>query len=62
MCGRFILNSPLVELQRAFRFPERPNLRPRYNVAPSQEIAIVRQRAGGDGHELAQVHLGLIPF
>jgi putative SOS response-associated peptidase YedK len=52
----------LVELQRAFKFPERPNIRPRYNVAPSQDIAIVRRRADGEGRELAQVRWGLIPF
>ena len=46
MCGRFLLNSPLVELQRAFRFPERPNLGPRYNVAPTQTVPIVRRRRG----------------
>lgn len=62
MCGRFILKTPLVELQRAFRFPERPNVRSRYNVAPSQDIAIVRHRADGQGRELAQVRWGLIPF
>ena len=62
MCGRFLLNSPLVELQRAFRFPERPNLGPRYNVAPTQTVPIVRRRRDGEGRELALVRWGLVPF
>ena len=62
MCGRFLLNSPLVELQRAFRFPERPNLGPRYNVAPTQTVPIVRRRQDGEGRELALVRWGLVPF
>ena len=53
MCGRFLLNSPLVELQRALRFPERPNLEPRYNVAPTQTVPIARLRKDREGRELA---------
>jgi putative SOS response-associated peptidase YedK len=44
MCGRFLLKSPLVELQQAFRFLEQPNLATRYNVAPTQAVPIVRRR------------------
>ena len=47
-------------MQRVFRFTgPLPNLRPRYNVAPTQQVPIVR-RAGE--RELAQVRWGLIPF
>ena len=62
MCGRFLLNSPLVELQRAFRFPERPNLEPRYNVAPTQTVPIARLRKDREGRELALVRWGLVAF
>jgi putative SOS response-associated peptidase YedK len=62
MCGRFLLKSPLVELQQAFRFSERPNLAPRYNVAPTQTVPIVRRRQEGEGRELALVRWGLVPF
>ena len=50
-------------LRRLFRFTgPLPNLRSRYNVAPTQQVPIVR-RARGDGErELAQVRWGLIPF
>jgi putative SOS response-associated peptidase YedK len=60
MCGRFILKTSLVGLQEEFSFHERPNLRPRYNIAPTQEIAIVRADAGR--RQLAMVRWGLIPF
>ena len=62
MCGRFLLNSPLVELQQAFRFPERPNLAPRYNVAPTQTVPIARRRKDREGRELALVRWGLVAF
>jgi putative SOS response-associated peptidase YedK len=61
MCGRFILKTSLVRLQAAFGFAERPNLPARYNIAPTQEIAIVRPRREGQ-RELALVQWGLIPF
>ena len=62
MCGRFLLKSPLVELQRAFGFAERPNLGPRFNIAPTQTVAIVRLRQeDGGGRELALVRWGLVP-
>jgi putative SOS response-associated peptidase YedK len=40
MCGRFLLNSPIVQFQGQFGFGERPNLAPRYNVAPTQTVPI----------------------
>ena len=67
MCGRYLLRAPLAEMQRAFRFPERPNLAPRHNVAPTQTAPIVRSRRDGEGEreggrELALVRWGLVPF
>ena len=61
MCGRYLLRAPLDELQQAFGFPERPNLAPRYNIAPTQPVPIVRLRADGRGRELALVRWGLVP-
>jgi putative SOS response-associated peptidase YedK len=46
VCGRGILYSPLVELQRAFEFSETPNMMGRYNIAPTQRVPIVRHRVG----------------
>lgn len=61
MCGRYLLRAPLDLLQRAFRFGERPNLAPRYNIAPTQTVPIVRRARGGEGRELALVRWGLVP-
>ena len=63
MCGRYSITSPAEAMRRLFRFAgPLPNLPPRYNVAPTQQVPIVR-RARGDGkRELAQVRWGLIPF
>lgn len=62
-----MLKSPVDALQALFGIDQRPNLRPRYNIAPSQDVMIVRrlagQQAGADeaGRELASVRWGLIP-
>ncbi|MCH2135626.1 MAG: OB-fold nucleic acid binding domain-containing protein [Phycisphaerales bacterium] len=47
MCGRFLLTSPGNLVQVLFRLDEVPDLSPRYNIAPTQEVAgvvLVRQR------------------
>lgn len=60
MCGRFALNSPPQRIARQFSLDEVPELLPRYNIAPSQAIPIIRQ--GGEGRrELVMVRWGLIP-
>ncbi len=63
MCGRYSITTPAEALRRLSRFMgSLPNLSPRYNVAPTQQVPILR-RARGDGErELAQVRWGLIPF
>lgn len=59
MCGRVLLATPVAELQRLFGFPELPNLSPRYNIAPTQDIATVR--ADATGRHLALLRWGLVP-
>jgi putative SOS response-associated peptidase YedK len=66
MCGRYTLRTPLSVLSQQFLFDLGPavgelSLRPRYNVAPTQEIAVVRAKAAGGGRELAILHWGLVP-
>ena len=60
MCGRFTQRYSRREVHAflGLRGPPR-NLRSRYNVAPSQEVAVVR--AGNDGRELSMLRRGLIP-
>ena len=59
MCGRFALTLPPESVRRLFGFAERPNFPPRYNIAPTQPIAIVR----GENAErhFALARWGLIP-
>ncbi|RMD89717.1 MAG: SOS response-associated peptidase [Alphaproteobacteria bacterium] len=61
MCGRFLLTSPLEAVRAAFDLgPVETNLAPRYNIAPTQEIAVVRADADG-GRALAFLRWGLVP-
>ena len=61
MCGRYTVTAPGDVLAAAFGLETPPDLAPRYNVAPTQEVAIVRLGDGGR-LELALVRWGLIPF
>src|SRR6266851_6145700 len=42
MCGRYALTTAPEAMRALFRYPDQPNFPPRYNVAPTQPIAIVR--------------------
>jgi putative SOS response-associated peptidase YedK len=59
MCGRYLITSSPDAIRRLFGYPEQPNFPPRYNVAPTQPIPIVR--VGEGGREFALVRWGLIP-
>jgi putative SOS response-associated peptidase YedK len=62
MCGRFTLRTPAKDIAELFHLAEVPDLRPRYNIAPTQPVAAVRV-SPKDGHrELVMLHWGLIPF
>jgi putative SOS response-associated peptidase YedK len=60
MCGRFTLRTSTPVLLREFRLDTAPPLVPRYNIAPTQSIAVVRQPIG-EPRELVMLHWGLIP-
>jgi putative SOS response-associated peptidase YedK len=61
MCGRYLLKTALEELARLFGFAERPNLAPRYNIAPTQEVPVIRQRREPAGQRsLAALRWGLV--
>ncbi|MSP68379.1 MAG: SOS response-associated peptidase [Alphaproteobacteria bacterium] len=61
MCGRYNLTRPVDALRDLFACDgPPPNLPPRYNIAPTQDVAVVRAREGG-GRELALMRWGLIP-
>ena len=42
MCGRYTLIASPEAIRNLFRYAERPNFPPRYNIAPTQPIAVVR--------------------
>ncbi|MGI9404651.1 MAG: SOS response-associated peptidase [Hyphomicrobium sp.] len=60
MCSRYSLTSPPEAVRAYFRYDNEAVFPPRYNIAPSQPVAIVRNTANG-GRELALVRWGLIP-
>lgn len=59
MCGRFMLKSSIDEIASLFDIDQRPNLRPRYNIAPTQETAIIRRTP--EGKELSMARFGFVP-
>jgi putative SOS response-associated peptidase YedK len=61
MCGRFTLRNPPQAVAEAFGLPEVSDLLPRFNVAPGQTVAVVRQQPAAKGRELAFLRWGLVP-
>jgi putative SOS response-associated peptidase YedK len=59
VCGRYVLTVTGRVLARLFDLDEVPELEARYNIAPTQQVPIVR--AGPDGRRLDAVRWGLIP-
>ncbi len=49
MCGRYALTSAPEALKKLFAYTQTPNFPPRFNIAPTQPIAIVTQERGADG-------------
>ncbi len=59
MCGRYVITSPANAIRALFAYDEQPNFPPRYNVAPTQPIPIVRLVDGKRSFALAR--WGFIP-
>lgn len=59
MCGRYSLTTPLESVTNLFGFDERPNLAPRFNIAPTQDVLTVR--AVGDAMQGVMMRWGLVP-
>jgi putative SOS response-associated peptidase YedK len=62
MCGRYMLTTPVDALRQLFLFTERPNLAPRYNIAPTQDVPVVRRTRDGAGRQLIMARWGLVPY
>ena len=59
MCGRYAITSAPEAIRQLFGYDEQPNFPPRYNVAPTQPVPIVRMMEGK--RRFALVRWGFIP-
>lgn len=60
MCGRFIQCTSGEALAKRFHLPITPDLTPRYNVAPSQSVGVIRVTHAGH-REFVALRWGLVP-
>lgn len=49
MCGRFAITTAPELLRAHFGYADKPNFPPRYNIAPTQPIPIIRAERAADG-------------
>lgn len=61
MCGRFAFYSPHEAMAELFRAEPAGSVEPRWNIAPSQDVAAVRERETGK-RELVNLRWGLVPY
>lgn len=61
MCGRFSLTLPADAMGRLFGVDGAADFGPRYNIAPSQDVFVVRRRETGEGRELVPMRWGFVP-
>lgn len=61
MCGRFAFYSPAEAAAALFGVDNAPAVEPRYNIAPTQYIAAIRQEENAS-RELVMLRWGLVPF
>lgn len=60
MCGRFAITNPRFKRIEAILGTTFPEVRPRYNISPTQGIPVIRESAEG-AHELIEMRWGLVP-
>jgi putative SOS response-associated peptidase YedK len=58
MCGRFTLTASGEELAEAFGLDEAPGLAPRYNIAPTQPVLVVRALPSSSRREAVSLAWG----
>jgi len=61
MCGRYAFYAPREAIERVFGVADPPEIEPRYNIAPTQFVPIVRVDSEGQ-RVLRMVRWGLVPF
>ena len=61
MCGRFTLTIPGDVIAEFFDVESIPDIVPRYNIAPTQQVGVIRHDRDSGRRQFAQMHWGLIP-
>ena len=61
MCGRYAFYSPAEAAAALFGVTTTAEVKPRYNIAPTQELAAIRDSTDGE-RELVMLRWGLVPF
>lgn len=61
MCGRYTLSSTGEIVAELFRLTDIPELSPRYNIAPTQEVPAVLVDPSGNTRQCRMLRWGLIP-
>ncbi|GAB4378590.1 MAG: SOS response-associated peptidase [Elainellaceae cyanobacterium] len=61
MCGRFTLIQQGEAIADQFELEEVPYVEPRYNIAPTQPVAVVRATAENPERQFTHLYWGLIP-
>src|SRR5216684_4513537 len=65
MCGRAKLETDVSEIRNAFRIPPEystPNFAPSWNVAPTDNLPIVRYDPKAEARTLDLMRWGLVPY
>jgi putative SOS response-associated peptidase YedK len=63
MCGRFVLMTLGRDLAQRFELAQEPPLEARYNIAPTQAVAVIRPGESADSpRRLDVMRWGLVPF
>ena len=65
MCGRYAITLPPEAVRGFFRYVEQPNFPPRYNIAPTQPVPVVRLERGADGtlaRHFVLMRWGFVPY
>ena len=61
MCGRFSLTASFEQIAQQFNLSKIPESQPRYNIAPSQDIATLVQSKVGEEKQFQWMRWGLVP-
>ena len=62
MCGRYRLSRRKQLIQEYFATTEEVDWEPRYNIAPSQNVGIIRQDRAKPERHFSLARWGLIPY